>query len=91
MIEVIAPSASAALAHFKIGNGFGGTLEQGGSHSYFYEPTEKVLYYLRVINDDDHVDMNDVLRIRDAGGLVYFSGRAIATHGHRWLEIGNCQ
>jgi hypothetical protein len=88
-IEVIAPSATESLRHFKIGNGYGGNLEHIGTFSYFYGSSEQRLYYLRSLNEGATLDYRDVLRARSSG-LIYFSARSICVSGFHCILISNC-
>ncbi len=92
MIEVIAPSAT-RKKHFKIGAGYGGSLEQVGNYSYYYISNNngQGLYYVPVLRAGDEVTFTHFLRMRDAfGGNNLFSAREICTRGFNCIELSEC-
>jgi hypothetical protein len=91
MIEVNAPGASTSMTHFKIGNGFDGSLSRSGNYVYYYESQDNVLCYVPVRRGETSVDPDYVLRVRDAAGLSCFSGTKLSTTGHHELELGYCE
>lgn len=87
-IEVISPSSSELLRHFKMGNGYVGTLSQG-LQSYVF--SKQVIYFLRATVSGEDATMSDVLRARSTGGLVSFSRDRIGGRAFHWIKLSNCQ
>jgi hypothetical protein len=91
IIEVNAPNSD--RGHFRIGDGYGGRMEKMGTFSYEIIDTEhgKTLFYVRrAAGDESEFDTEMYMRLRDAGGLISFSGNRVCRTTYHCFELSNC-
>jgi len=91
MIEVKAPSSE--RGQFRIGDGYGGSMEKSGHYSYEFlsdQNNKALLYIRRLPGDNSDFDTQMYLRIRDAGRMISMSENRICRTTYHCIEFSNC-
>ncbi len=83
---------TSANDHFKIGAGYAASLDRVKSpHAYHFDVSNRTMFYVPYVMDPSEIDENSIMRIRDAGGLMYVSLKAICFRLHQCVTLTNCK
>jgi hypothetical protein len=91
MIEVTAPGSS--RSQFRIGDGYGGSMEKVGRYSYEFldgQNVKALLYVRRIVGDESEFDMQMYMRLRDAGRMISLTKDRVCRTTYNCFEFNNC-